>query len=72
MLFVRTGDKVEPRRVTLGLSDWEYTEIIDGVQPGDPVVLVSVALLQREQQQSTDRIRQRVGGVVPGAGGGRR
>jgi HlyD family secretion protein len=72
MLFVRTGDKVEPRRVTLGLSDWEYTEIIDGVQPGDPVVLVSVALLQREQQQSTDRMRQRVGGVVPGAGGGRR
>ncbi|HZA14755.1 MAG TPA: efflux RND transporter periplasmic adaptor subunit [Myxococcaceae bacterium] len=70
MLFVRNGDSVEPRRVTLGLSDWEFTEVLDGVQPGDRIVLVSVALLQREQQQATDRLRQRVGGVVPGSGGG--
>ncbi|HZA12874.1 MAG TPA: efflux RND transporter periplasmic adaptor subunit, partial [Myxococcaceae bacterium] len=70
MLFVRNGDSVEPRRVTLGLSDWEFTEVLDGVQPGDRIVLVSVALLQREQQQATDRMRQRVGGVVPGSGGG--
>jgi HlyD family secretion protein len=70
ILFVRSGDKVEPRRVTLGLSDWEYTEVLDGVQPGDRIVLVSVALLQREQQQVTDRMRRQVGGVVPGAGGG--
>jgi HlyD family secretion protein len=70
MLFVRNDGQVEPRRVTLGLSDWEYTEIVDGVQPGDQIVLVSVALLQKEQQQVTDRMRQRVGGVVPGSGGG--
>jgi HlyD family secretion protein len=70
MLFVRNGDQVEPRKVTLGLSDWEYTEIVDGVQPGDQIVLVSVALLQKEQQQVTDRVRQRMGGVVPGSGGG--
>jgi HlyD family secretion protein len=58
--------------VTLGLSDWEHTEIVEGLAEGERVVVVAVAQLQREQQQTSERFRQRMGGVVPGAGGGAR
>jgi HlyD family secretion protein len=81
VVFVQGPGGIEARRVGLGLTDWEYTEVLDGLQAGDRVVLVSVAELQRRQQEMTDRVRQRFGGPMgsgsgqnagrPGAGGGR-
>lgn len=62
----------QPRRVLLGLSDWENSEVISGLEAGEKVLLVSVAQLQQQQQQSLERMRQRTGGVIPGAGGGAR
>ncbi len=64
-----TNGVAEPRRVTLGLSDWEYTEVVDGVQPGEKVVQISATQLMQKQQEMTDRFRQRNSGPVPGAGG---
>lgn len=70
VLFVQAAGGVEPRRVVLGLSDWENTEVVRGVEPGEQVVLVSVAQMQKAQQEATDRFRQRAGGgMIPGAGG---
>lgn len=70
VIFVRNGDEIEPRRVIMGVSDWEHTEIVEGVEAGEEVVLVTVANLQRQQQEMSDRIRERQGGgVIPGAGG---
>lgn len=70
IIFVRQEGGPQPRRVMLGLSDWDNTEVISGLQEGEQVYLVSVAQLQQQQQQSLDRMRQRTGGVFPGAGGG--
>jgi HlyD family secretion protein len=71
VVFVQAPEGPQVRRVTLGLSDWEYTEVTSGLEPGEKVLLVSVAQLQQQQQQSLDRMRQRAGGgVLPGAGGG--
>ncbi|WP_224247815.1 efflux RND transporter periplasmic adaptor subunit [Hyalangium gracile] len=70
VIFVQQDGGPQPRRVMLGLSDWDNTEVISGLQEGEQVYLVSVAQLQQQQQQSLDRIRQRTGGVIPGAGGG--
>ena len=65
MLFVETGDgTIEPRRVVFGLSDWEYTEVAQGLDDGEPVVLVSAAQLQRQQQEMAERVRQRFGGPL--------
>jgi len=64
VVFVQGPDGVEARRVDLGLTDWEYTEVVDGLKPGDEVVLVSVAELQRQQQEMTDRVRRRFGGPM--------
>jgi HlyD family secretion protein len=70
VIFVQQDGGPQPRRVMLGLSDWDNTEVISGLQEGEQVYLVSVAQLQQQQQQSLDRMRQRTGGVIPGAGGG--
>ncbi|WP_224368232.1 efflux RND transporter periplasmic adaptor subunit [Hyalangium versicolor] len=70
VIFVQENGAPQPRRVMLGLSDWDNTEVLSGLQEGEQVYLVSVAQLQQQQQQSLDRMRQRAGGVIPGAGGG--
>ena len=57
-----------PRRVRLGLSDWDTTEVLDGLTEGEQVVLVSVAQLQQGQREFADRMPSRAGGPVPGAG----
>lgn len=71
IVFVKDALATEPRRVTTGLSDWDYTEIKSGLAPGEQVVLATVAQLKQNQQQDEDRMRQRAGGLVPGAGAAR-
>lgn len=76
VVFVQGPEGVEARTVTLGLSDWEYTEVVEGVEPGEAVVVASVALMQQRQQDLSDRMRQRFGGPLgsgsnrSGTGGG--
>jgi HlyD family secretion protein len=74
VVFVRNGASVEPRTVVLGLNDWDNTEVIRGIEPGEEVVLISVARLQQQQQDMLNRFRQNQSGPFPGGGapGGRR
>src|SRR5690606_30820665 len=69
VVFVRTASGPEPRPVILGLNDWDYTEVINGLEPGEEVILISVARLQQQQQQFLDRLRERNSGPFPGARG---
>lgn len=71
LVFVQGPNGPEPRMVLLGLHDWDYTEVIRGLEAGEPVILMSVARLQQQQQQMLDRFRQRNSGPIPGAGGRR-
>ena len=70
VVFVRKGETVEPRMTVLGLNDWDHTEVIRGLEPGEEVVLISVARLQQQQQDMLNRMRERTSGPFPGAGGG--
>lgn len=73
LVFVQGPNGPEPRMVLLGLNDWDYTEVIRGIEPGEPVILMSVARLQAQQQEMLNRFRERNSGPIPGApGGGRR
>ena len=36
--LVAVGDRLEERKVKTGLSNWEYTEVVDGLAAGDKVV----------------------------------
>ncbi len=62
----------QARRITLGLNDFDYAEVVRGLNEGDRVVMISVARLQQQQQQFLDRIRDRSSsqGPIPGGSGG--
>jgi HlyD family secretion protein len=69
IVFVKGPQGPEPKFVLLGLSDWDYTEVIRGLEPGTQVYLISVARLKQQQTQFADRMRQRAGGGMFGGGG---
>ena len=50
------------RPVLIGLSSWEYTEVLGGLEEGEPVVQVPMALVQ--QSEFLERIRSRTS--IPG------
>ena len=68
VVFVRGAKGPEPKVVLLGLSNWDSTEVLRGLEPGTPVYLISVARLQQQQEQFADRMRQRAGGGIFGGG----
>ena len=75
VVFVRdTAGVVTPRTVTIGVNDWDYTEVVRGIEEGEQVMLMSVARLQQQQQQMIDRMRTNAGGfpgaTTPGGPGG--
>jgi HlyD family secretion protein len=75
IVFVPGPDSIpQPRQVTLGYSDLDYTEVVSGLKAGEKVYLVTAARLLKQQQENVDRMRERMQGPVPGmtgpAGGG--
>jgi HlyD family secretion protein len=76
VVFVKTPQGFEPRLVRLGISDFDYAEVLGGLSEGDEVALLSVAEAQAKRQQDIARARQRAGTGMPGvtssAGGGAR
>ncbi len=68
VVFVKGASGPEPKLVMLGLSDWDSTEVIRGLEPGAEVYLISVARLKQQQNEFTDRMRQRAGGGMFGGG----
>ena len=60
-VFVRGAAGPEARAVRLGVSDWDFTEVISGLAAGDSVYLISVARMQQQQQRMSDRMRQSTG-----------
>ena len=66
IVFVKGAKGPEPKFVLLGLSDWDHTEVIRGLDPGAEVYLISVARLKQQQTDFADRMRQRAGGGMLG------
>jgi hypothetical protein len=71
VVFVQGAQGPEPKVVLVGLSDWDYTEVVRGLEPGSEVYLISVARLQQQQEQFSSRMRERAGGGMFGGGGQR-
>lgn len=68
VVLVKTESGLEPRVVRLGVTDFDYAEVLSGLAEGDSVVLLSVAEIQAQRTQMKNNIRQRMGGAVPGTG----
>jgi HlyD family secretion protein len=65
-VFVKGPSGYEPRFVQIGASNYDYAEVLGGLEPGEEVVLLSAAELQRDRQERVARFRDRMGGGVPG------
>ena len=64
--FVKTPTGWSPRVVRLGVSDFDYTEVISGLKEGDEVGLLATIALQASRDRSSARARSMVGGALPG------
>lgn len=85
LVFVEENGVTSPKVVRLGVSDFDYTEVVSGLKEGDKVVLLAAAAAQASRDSMNARFRM-MGGVpgmqkqtpgtappTPGAaGGGRR
>jgi hypothetical protein len=56
--------KYSPRSVRLGVSNYDYSEVLSGVKEGELVAILNVAALQAKQAQDLNNVRGRAG--VPG------
>ena len=70
VVFVQTADGIAPRRIRLGLSDFDWSEVLSGVQEGDQVVLLGVAAAQASRADRQNNIRQRMSSMPGSLGGG--
>jgi HlyD family secretion protein len=61
-VFVKKGEQYSPRVVRVGISDFDYTEILTGVQQGEMVALLGPAVLQAQREQLQNRVRAGAGG----------
>lgn len=70
LVFVQKADSTwEPRMVRLGVANYDYTEVLDGLKEGEHVALLSAAAMQAQRQAATDRARQMMSGNSPLGGG---
>ena len=70
VVFVMTQDgTIEPRAVMIGLNDWDFTQVVSGVEEGEQVALIGAAQLRATQDAFLERIRSRSSPF--GGGGGR-
>jgi len=51
--------------IRAGLTDFDYTAVLSGLEEGDSVVLLPTSGLLEEQRQRDERIRERVGSPLP-------
>jgi HlyD family secretion protein len=66
LVFVAKGATFEPRVVTLGIANYDYTEVLSGLTEGEQVAIITAAALQQRRQQQLERFRGMTGGGVPG------
>lgn len=64
LVFVADSGRFSPRFVTLGVGNYDVTQVLSGLREGEQVALISGAMLQQARAERQDRIRSRVG--LPG------
>ena len=68
VVLLKTTNGLEPRVVRIGISDFDYSEVLDGLKEGDEVALLSVVAVQAKRQSDQAQMKQRMGSGMPGVG----
>jgi HlyD family secretion protein len=66
IVFVQRNGQPVPVWVRTGLTDLDYSEVLEGLQNGDSVYILPSASLVQSQQQFKQRITNMTGGGLPG------
>ncbi|MEA2723547.1 MAG: hypothetical protein QOH59_1318, partial [Gemmatimonadales bacterium] len=67
IVFVNRGGKPTPVWIRTGLTDLDYSEVVEGLTASDSVLVLPSAGLVQSQQESRDRMNRITGGGgVPG------
>ena len=69
VFVVNAMGQPEPKVIQVGLSDWDNTQVISGLEGDEELAVVGAAQLQAQQAQWLERIRSRSGGSPFGGGG---
>jgi HlyD family secretion protein len=63
VVFVKNAIGIEPRRVKIGLSDFDWAQVVSGVEEGEQVVMLGVAQAQAaridDQAKARDKAARR-------------
>ena len=59
VFVIREDETIEPRMVMIGLTDWDRTEVVSGLEDGDRVALIGLAQLQAQREEFMERMRSR-------------
>ena len=60
VFVVDEAGNIEPRAVVMGLSDWDYAEILAGLREGEQLALIGAAQLQARQRERIERMAGRM------------
>jgi HlyD family secretion protein len=61
MVFLVNNGKYTAKSVRLGVSNFDVSEVLSGLNEGDSVAILNVAAMQARQMEENERIRQRSG-----------
>jgi HlyD family secretion protein len=66
IVFALANGAPTARWIRTGLTDLDYSEVLEGLSESDSVLILPSAGLVRSQQRFQDRIRRVIGGGLPG------
>lgn len=72
VFLMNAAGRPEAHAVTIGLNDWDNTQVVSGLDEGAEIAVIGAAQLQAAQAEQLARMRERMGGSGPFPGGGRR
>jgi len=64
MVFTVKDGKYTPKVVRLGVNNYDFSEVLSGLEEGDQVAILNVAAMQARQANELDQMRGRAG--MPG------
>jgi hypothetical protein len=62
IVFVKRSEGPKPVWIRTGLTDLDYSEVVDGLAPTDSVLILPSASLVQSQQETRERINRITGG----------
>jgi HlyD family secretion protein len=61
VVMVKSGEEVKPRQVVIGISNFDYTEIVEGLEEGEEIVVRTMSRARQAGLEWQQRMRGRSG-----------